>query len=482
METNETLKMALLQETETAVFKMMEQLQSLPEGDLNTLERTVLSTCLAVGQRWLEAVLQHPRAENHPQARRQGGCGHRQRLVGERPKQLLTLMGKITVRRPYYQCLLPEGAEEASGCSHGQAPFDKVWGIEAGRSSPGVQQLVSYLAASMTLEEAATVFQSIFPLKMSARQVQSLMQPVGEQLILREDEQKECIFQEATRKQTVSHPKEQGLPEDIRRLYIELDGVLARMRRGSVSMEKQEVERDGDVYREIKVGAVFEAAHGRERSGLAQGVFVDGACPIKYVARRSSAEAFGPHLYTLAQACGVERAKQVVVLGDGAAWIWRLAAEHFPQAVQIVDLWHAREHVWKVANAVYGRGKPQGALWAKHACDLLSEGKVKHLIIEIEALPVVPPEPGASRSVAEIEADYFRTNALRMRYPHFRAQGMHIGSGIAEAACKTVVSTRAKRAGMRWTPGGLDAVLALRTAVLNGSYRDFWKERPHLVA
>lgn len=470
METNETLKMALLQKTETAICQMMEQLQSVPEGDLNTLEQTVLNTCLTVGQRWLEVVLNHPREENRPQARRQGACGHRQRLVGERPKQLLTLMGKVTVRRPYYQCLLAQGAEETSWCSHGQAPLDEVWGIEAGRSSPGVQKLVSYLAASMTLEEAATVFQSIFPLKMSARQVLSLMQPVGEQLSRREEEQKERIFEDAIKKQTPIPSKEKGLPKDIRRLYIELDGVLARMRRGSVSMEKQEVERDGDVYREIKVGAVFEAAHGRERSDLAPGVFVDAACPIKYVARRSSAEAFGSHLYTLAQACGVERARQIVVLGDGAAWIWRLAAEHFPQAVQIVDLWHAREHVWKVANAVYGRGKPQAALWARRACDLLSEGKIELLIKEIEALPVLPPEPGASRSVTEIEADYFRTNTQRMRYPQFRSQGMQIGSGVAEAACKTVVSTRAKRTGMRWTPGGLDAVLALRTAVLNGTY------------
>src|SRR5713226_5130090 len=100
METNETLKMSMLQETETAIIKMIEQLQSLPEGDLNQLEQTVMSACLAMGQRWLEKVLNHPRQESCPQARRQGECGHRQRLVGERPKQLLTLMGKVTVRRP----------------------------------------------------------------------------------------------------------------------------------------------------------------------------------------------------------------------------------------------------------------------------------------------------------------------------------------------------------------------------------------------
>ena len=160
----------------------------------------------------------------------------------------------------------------------------------------------------------------------------------------------------------------------------------------------------------------------------------------------------------------------------------RLAAEHFPGAVQIVDLWHAREHVWNVAHAVFGRGDPQEAVWATSACEVLSEGKIEDLVTMIERLPAIPPAPEAARSVPEIEADYFRSHQERMRYPLFRAQGMQIGSGIAEAACKTVVSTRAKRAGMRWTPDGLDAVLALRTAVLNGTYQEIWKERFHLIA
>ncbi len=261
-----------------------------------------------------------------------------------------------------------------------------------------------------------------------------------------------------------------------------MDGVLARIRRGSVLMEALEQQRTGDVYREIKVGAVFAATSGPQRSTLAPGTYVDQAGPIRYVARRVTADTFGPYLYALAADCGVERAHGVVVLGDGAVWIWNLAAEHFPHATQIVDIWHAREQVWHVAHAVFERGSPKAATWASDACDLLSEGKVEQLVAKITALPQVPPAPGATRSVPAIEADYFRTNAERMRYPTFRRQGMHIGSGIAEAACKTVVSTRAKRTGMRWTPDGLDAVLALRTAVLNDTYDEFWKEQPHLVA
>lgn len=105
----------------------------------------------------------------------------------------------------------------------------------------------------------------------------------------------------------------------------------------------------------------------------------------------------------------------------------------------------------------------------------LALGQIEEVISAIESLPPLVPAPGKSRSIPDMEADYFRTNKERMRYAFFRAQGMHVGSGIAEAACKTVVSTRAKRSGMRWTPDGLDAILALRTAVLNGSFDQRWQ-------
>ncbi len=139
----------------------------------------------------------------------------------------------------------------------------------------------------------------------------------------------------------------------------------------------------------------------------------------------------------------------------------------FPGAVQIVDLYHAQQHVWEVAHAVFERSSQDTCIWAKQACTLLVHGKIEELVAAIGKLPTISPAPGESRSVPEKAVDYFTTNAQRMRYPSFRAQGMHVGSGIAEAACKTVVDTRAKRSGMRWTPEGLDAALPLRTAKLN---------------
>ncbi len=333
------------------------------------------------------------------------------------------------------------------------------------------------LRARLTFEEAAETLCRSVPIGMSGRQALNLMRPVGEALAASEDRHVHALQAQARQAQSQSCERRQP-QKGIERLYIELDGVLARMRRDSVPLEKEERQRKGDVYREIKAGAVFRAERGPKRSELAPGVYVDTPTPgsVCYVARRTAKGGFAWLLYQLALHSGLEQAQQVVVIGDGAPWIWNLAAEHFPGAVQILDLYHAKEHVWDVAHAVFGRGTAAGTAWATHACSLLEQGHSEALVSAIQALPSIPPEPGQARSCPERAVDYFTTNAQRMRYPLFRAQGMHIGSGIAEAACKSIVGTRAKRCGMRWTPEGLDALLPLRTAVLNGAYDSFWEE------
>jgi len=337
----------------------------------------------------------------------------------------------------------------------------------------------------LTLEEAAETFRRLLPLRMSARQALNLMKPVGKALAEKEDEVVKALFEQAVQSQTQEEEQAaQKSSTDMEQLYIELDEIFARMRRGSVPMEEEERKRKGDVYREMKVGAVFLAERGRERSELAPEVWVDvpKEGSLRYVARRTAKGGFGQLLYALAQQSGLSRAKQIVVLGDGAPWIWKLVAEHFPGAVQIVDLYHAQQHVWAVAHAAFGPSSQDACIWAKQACTLLVHGQIEELLAAIGKLPKIAPAADESRSVPEKAVDYFTTNAQRMRYPSFRAQGMHVGSGIAEAACKTVVDTRAKRSGMRWTPEGLDAALPLRTAKLNHTYDEFWEHQSRLVA
>jgi len=477
METNEQMRKALGEALEEELESFLEQVSQMSEGELKQLEERVVKSSQAIGRKLMEGVLNSRLHERRPVARREGSCGHVQRLVGERRKELITLVGPVSFVRAYYQCLHVAEAQEEQNCTHGEAPADVLWGVDKQRTTPGVQGHISYLSARLTFEEAAQTLCRTVPIGMSGRQALNLMRPVGKALAAAEEHQVSIVKAQAKQAQSQPYGQQQAHKE-IERLYIELDGVFARMRRGSVPMEKEERQRQGDVYREIKAGAVFRAERGPKRSELAAGVYVDTPAPdsLRYVARRTALGGFAWLLYHLAMQCGLEQAQQVVVLGDGAPWIWNQAAEHFPGAVQIVDLYHAKEHVWDVAHAVFGHGTVAATAWATHACSLLEQGQSEALVSAIEALACIPPEPGQARSIPERAVDYFTTNAERMRYPDFRAQGMHLGSGIAEAACKTIVSTRAKRSGMRWTPEGIDALLPLRTAVLNGTYDSFWEE------
>lgn len=495
MKTSEALGEALRREVEDELQKLVRRVAEVEAASLKDLEREVLQAIFRLGRRWLGVAVAWRTAREAAPARRQGACGHRQRLVGWRPKQLLTLLGEVGWSRPYYQCQTAAPAARAgagmtegeAGCGHGEAPADARLGVQGRRTSAGVQEAVGFLAAYLPLAEVAANLSRLLPLQLSARQVLALIQPVGEALRAQEDAHVQALWAEAAQPQTGPCPPPRGDEEAIPRLYVEMDGVMARLRRGSVACEDQEAAQEGDVYREVKVGAVFAGTPGQERSTVAPAPAerrvdtVDASSPTRYVARRTSAEAFGALLYMRAVHSGLLQAREVVVLGDGAPWIWRLADEQFPSAVQIVDLWHAQQHVWNVAHAAFGRGTPAGAAWAEEACGWLVHGEVDRLVAAIQALPPVPPEPGHPRSVPAVEADYFTTNAARMRYPAFRAQGMQIGSGVAEAGCKTVVTTRAKRCGMRWSPAGLDALLPLRTAVLNGTYDAFWQTRPAVL-
>jgi hypothetical protein len=362
MKTNEALKKAMREQVTQEIESLFEHLQPVEEGAFQQVEHLILQSIMAIGRKWLEQVLNAPGENNQSHARREGACGHRQRLVGKREKTVLTVMGKVTVHRPYYQCIFQkeeQKEQKGSSCHHGEVPFDKIWGMGQGKTIPGVQKIVSYFGASQTLSEISEALGMVLPFSIPARQILHLLQPVGEAVRKEGEEAVEKKKQETAQKRSQTRKEEGYQKKGRRRWYVELDGVMARMRRGSVEMEKEEKERSGDVYREIKVGAVFEGKPGRNRSDLVPGVFVDEAGPIAYVARKMTSETFGYYFSQFAQSCGIEEGDEIIVLGDGATWIWHIAQEHFPSAVHIVDIWHAREHIWKVANAVYGNGKPK---------------------------------------------------------------------------------------------------------------------------
>ena len=155
METNEQLRKVLREALEEELESFLEQVKPVKEGELERLEKQVVKSSQAMGRKLMEAVLNSRLQKPRPAARREGNCGHPQRLVGERAKELITLVGPVHFVRPYYQCLQVGEREEEQDCSHGEAPADALWGVQEQRTSAGVQRLITYLSACLTFEEAA---------------------------------------------------------------------------------------------------------------------------------------------------------------------------------------------------------------------------------------------------------------------------------------------------------------------------------------
>jgi hypothetical protein len=169
---------------------------------------------------------------------------------------------------------------------------------------------------------------------------------------------------------------------------------------------------------------------------------------------------------------GFDQAPRRAVLGDGALWIWNLTEEHFPGATQILDLYHAKEHLSDVAKAVYGPGTDLAQAWESQRHQDLEAGRLSAVVHALRL-------HAGAHEIARKCQDYIIRNRRRMRYPKFRALGLCVGSGVVEAGCKTVIGVRCKRAGMHWTVNGANAIIALRSCKLSGGFEDFWERRAH---
>jgi hypothetical protein len=191
-----------------------------------------------------------------------------------------------------------------------------------------------------------------------------------------------------------------------------------------------------------------------------------------YTGAIETAEEFGRRIYREAFQRGWSRARVKVVLGDGAIWIWNLAAEQFPGAILIVDFYHASEHIHELSRWLFATDEQARRRWTGVAMYLLDNGEIESLVTILRCLLTRYP---ALAEKLENEAHYFERNAGKMRYPEFRAQGLFIGSGVIEAGCKTVIGSRLKQSGMFWTVKGANRIIALRCCRLSGKFEDFWE-------
>lgn len=375
-------------------------------------------------------------------------CGKTARFAGRRPRQLLTVLGPITLSRAYYHC---------AACEQGFFPRDRLLGVEDSAMSPGVQRMTGVVGSAVSFAEGADLLHELAGLAVSARQVERYAERVGNDAA-RYEETVSCA-------PTVA-------PTEV--MYLGQDGTGVPMRPPALQGRPGK-QADGSARtREMKVCTVWTAdardAHGTPTRDPGS---VRYTAAIETAETHSSARQLAPFAQRVereARRSGFTLAKRQVALGDGAAWLWNIVDECFPNAIQILDKFHAKEHIHEAGRAIFGPASDLAADWVQARCAELDEGKIEALIEAIQA-------QSTRSQIAAQCAGYFRNNRHRMDYPRYEAEGLCVGSGVVEAACKTAIGARLKRAGMRWSLPGANAIAALRCCRLSGRYDQFWSWR-----
>lgn len=391
------------------------------------------------------------RQEPPPQSSYPCSCGQAAYYKEQRSKTVLTAVGPVQIERPYYLC---------SHCHQGQYPSDVALDVQGTEFSPGVRRMMALVGGESPFQVGQGQLEQLAGLKVSTKAVERTTEAIG---------------QDIARRQQFDIDRSLQLPlpvcdgPAIAKMYVQMDGTGIPVVRAETEGRKGKMPEQAAHTREVKLGCVFT-----QTRVDAKGRAVRDEDSTSYTGAIENAEAFGRRIYQEAFQRGWNRARLQVVMGDGALWVWNIAEEHFPGAVQIVDLYHARQHLWDLAARLVVEDGAKRQRWVRPYLVWLEEGKIKDIVVKLRGLQ---PEDSELAYKTATEADYFERNAERMQYPGFRRQGLFVGSGVIEAGCKTVIGSRLKKSGMFWTVRGANAVIALRCCRFSRRFEDYWETR-----
>lgn len=428
----------------------MQRIQDCETVDMEAWETAMRAAVLAAGARILSRLLDKVGAG----ARKQPitcECGEAMQSRGLRNKPLVTLLGPVEFRRSLFRC---------DACGSLRYPGDELLDVVGTSRSPGLRRMMARAGSHSTFKEGREDLRIYAGIELSPKDVERVAEGVGE------DIERWSQSEQAAAIARASVPE---IGPEIPTLYISFDGTGVPMIPSAVRGRPGK-QKDGSARtREVKLGCVFT-----QTTTGPEGKPIRDPGSTSFVGAIETAEEFGNRIYAEAIRRGLKRARHVVVLGDGAAWIRNLVELHFPDALQILDLYHAREHLSDLAKLVTAGDAKKSTRLRQRWWTLLDEGALDRILRQARAYRLEDPE---AREKVSLELAYLDSNRERMRYERFRKQGLFVGSGVIEAGCKTVIGQRLKRSGMEWSVRGANAIIALRCNLVSGRFEDYWEQR-----
>jgi hypothetical protein len=375
--------------------------------------------------------------------------GQRRRFKQYRRRWVQTLLGPVRIRRASYW---------ASWCQPSTVyPLDERLGLRHG-TSPGLEEVVAFTAGQLTYEETAALVRKTLGVRVSVHRVQETVTAWGRRATEQWSRRLPC----------------DGAGD---RVAVAVDGAMVRTAERRRKRRGSRKQHFTEHWSEAKLGVIYAF----DRKGRAQR-------QKRYVTSLAGKESFGQALWDRIAASGADRARHAVWLGDGAAWVWSLKAEHLPHAVEVLDFFHARDHLYTVAAARWPGVPARRQRWVRTQTRRLLAGQVRRVLRELRRhrQALGPPPRGTPhddpRKVLADNVRYFEVNAPRMRYDAYRQLGYPISSGVVESGCKHVIAQRMKiTAGMSWRAEQADPLLRLRCIIRSGEWHSFWR-LPQLAA
>ena len=380
------------------------------------------------------------------------GAGHHAEFVSYRTRTIETVLGPVAVRRAYYHC---------ASCGGGVVPRDDELGVAEASLSPGLRKMTARVGAASPFAKAADLLAELAGIRLSPKRIERAAEADGAAAAARTGAESTAI----------AHRRVRVLPPAVvpDMLYIAVDGTGVPMVPTATTGRAGKAPDGRARTREVKLACLFTQTTVDEA-----GRPVRDPDSTSYLGSFAPAAEFATLVHAEARRRGADHIRQLVVLGDGAPWIWNLATAILPEATPIVDLYHAREHLHALAAGLTGVLGDDHPDWLAARLADLNNGDIEALVAAARR-PALPDTDADERDKA---LTYFQTNAHRMRYAYFREHGMFVGSGVVEAGCKAIIGQRLKLSGMRWNIPGATGILTLRCQEASGRWDQIWS-KPH---